>query len=115
MSLLLLLLTIVPTCDDEALGALVALQHYDFLARAFEAETALKLKAGNARQAAVMFGVADGIRRSLGASVWAPDQNLHDDLESELRSVLGEKEFVSGFSEGVLIPVPEAISLARSR
>ena len=55
MILLTLAWTLITTGDiaraekavDEALGALVALQHYEVLARAFEAETALSLKAGN--------------------------------------------------------------------
>jgi predicted ATPase len=60
-----------------ALTAAVAANNQESIGRAVEAVAAVELAAGDAKRAALLFGVADGVRRSIAASVWSADRGSH--------------------------------------
>ncbi|WP_242344295.1 ATP-binding protein [Anaeromyxobacter terrae] len=99
---------------QEALEIVTSMQNRDGMARVFEALGAVGLHRGHPRLGALLFGAAEGVRRSVGARVWVLDRVLNDNLEGELRRALGTQAFEAVFAEGVALPPERAIQFARA-
>lgn len=100
---------------DEALGICATVQDRDGIARALDALGAVSLHRGDPRRGGLLFGAAEGVRRSVGGRVWVIDQVLVANLEAELRRSLGQEEFERAFAEGAALPIKRAIDLAAAR
>ncbi|MCV2491805.1 DUF4062 domain-containing protein [Geodermatophilus sp. YIM 151500] len=81
-------------------------------ARALEALAAVAVRAGDPGTGAVVFGAAEGVRRSVGVGVWVTDAATHAATETALRDALGAASFGSAVAEGLRLPLAEAVALA---
>jgi predicted ATPase/class 3 adenylate cyclase len=95
----------------ESLDLVAPLRTND-AARVLEALAAVALSAEEPAVGAVFFGAAEGVRRSLGASVWVPDRASHDHTDKALREALPPEEYESRFAEGTSVTIEEAAELA---
>jgi hypothetical protein len=69
-------------------------------------------QAGEASQAATLFGAADALLDALGARRSAADQDRHDQLLQSLRNALGESAFNQAATSGRAMTRDEAIDCA---
>lgn len=98
----------------EALGVLASLQNREGLARALEAIAAISARRGNAARGALLLGAAEGVRRIVGARPLPLDAALLQALEANLRGALDETRFRTAFEEGLALPIPSAVEIARA-
>jgi predicted ATPase len=89
-----------------------AMDNRDSTARAVEALAAIALTEGDAEDAAVLFGAAEAIRRSIGGVVWVPDRLMHVATETTLRDRLGDELYEARYRRGAELPVAEAVKKA---
>jgi predicted ATPase len=92
-----------------------SIDNRDGMARAVEATAGVALTEGEGDRAAVLFGAAEGIRRSIGGVVWVPDRMTHVAIETTLRDRLGDPAFERLFEQGAGLTVREAVELALFR
>ena len=110
----------LPDIDGARIAILRALEggasmdNRDSMARSTEALSAVALSEGALPEAAVLFGAAEAIRRSIGAVVWVPDGLTHTAVETSLRDQLGDEKFEAGFEQGLELSVQGAVDLAFS-
>jgi predicted ATPase/class 3 adenylate cyclase len=95
----------------ESLDLLQAMANAVDSARAMEALAACAVEARDPDLGAVLFGAADGLRRTIGASVWVPDRQTHDATDAALRRALGEDGYEVRFREGCGLTVRDAVAL----
>lgn len=81
-------------------------------ARALEGLAGASLLGGDAERAAVLFGAAEGARRTVGADVWLLDTNFHMQIESDIRATVGEANYERLYAEGTKLTPEEAQPLA---
>ena len=65
-------------------------------------------------RAARLFGVAEALRESVGASVDPPDRAERDETIEALRQALSEAEFNAAWTVGRGMPLEEAVSYAKA-
>src|SRR5262249_20780612 len=65
--------------------------------------------------AARLFGAADAGFQSIGASIWAPMQRLHQQLCASLRNSLTDSVFDAAWAEGRAWSTEQAVTFAISR
>jgi predicted ATPase/class 3 adenylate cyclase/DNA-binding NarL/FixJ family response regulator len=68
---------------------------------------------GSHREAARLFGAADGIRQSIGAVRFKIYDAGYEASVAALRNAMGDKEFDSAWAEGAALSVEEAIAYAQ--
>ena len=96
----------------EALDRAVALHNRESLARALEALAVVADTVGDPAHGATLFGAAEGVRRSIGATVWRTDRASHARTEERLQTALGEPAFQAGAARGAALTVEEAVNAA---
>jgi len=94
-----------------ALTAAVAGNNQESIGRAFEAVAAVELAAGDPKRAALLFGVADGVRRSIAAPVWSADRGSHRRTHEALRTLLGADEYDGVTDVGRSMPLDRALHM----
>ena len=94
-----------------ALTAAVAANNQESIGRAVEAVAAVELAAGDAKRAALLFGVADGVRRSIAASVWSADRGSHRRTHDTLHTLLGADEYDGVTDVGRHMPLNRALHM----
>ena len=97
----------------EALERLQQLEDRQSSARLLEALAAAAHARGESEAGAILFGAAEGARRSIGAFVWIPDQKSHDSTERYLRAALPGPRFESLWNEGVALSPAQGLDIAR--
>ena len=78
---------------DEGLRRAVDFAHQETVARAFDAIAAMAGRSGDASDGAILFGAAEGLRRSVGGIVWAIDRGSHEDTANLLHDRLGDDTY----------------------
>jgi predicted ATPase len=81
-------------------------------ARALDALATVAVRQGDARRGALLFGAAEGIRRSIGVEVWVTDAPGHDRAEAAIRAALGDEAFRAAVEEGLHLTAEEIVSIA---
>ena len=99
---------------SEGLTYLATVENGVGIARALEGHAAVNLRFGHPDRAAILFGAAEGVRRSVGVSVWLPDSFSHAGTETAIKAALDSKRFDSLWNEGLQLSTEDAIKLARS-
>jgi hypothetical protein len=97
----------------EALERLQQLEDRQSSARLLEALAAAAHSGGNSEAGAILFGAAEGARRSIGAFVWIPDQKSHDSTDRSLRAALSGSRFESLWTEGATLSPAQGLAIAR--
>ena len=78
---------------DEGLRRAVDFAHQETVARALDAIAAMAGRGGDASDGAILFGAAEGLRRSVGGTVWAIDRGSHEDTANLLHDRLGDDTY----------------------
>ena len=94
-----------------ALTAAVAGNNHESMGRALESLAAAELAAGDPKRAALLFGVADGVRRSIAASVWSADRGSHRRTDEALRTLLRADEYDGVTDVGRSMPLDRALHM----
>jgi predicted ATPase len=94
----------------EAIELASDLGNRETMVWSLEALAALAVATNIHETGALIFGAAEGVRRSIGIATWTPYG--HERTEQELRVALGDGAFAAKFSEGTRIPLQDAIGLA---
>jgi tetratricopeptide (TPR) repeat protein len=97
----------------ESLEQATASDNRESTARVLEALAAVTLAAGNPDHAALLFGAAEGVRRSIGAAVWGADRGSHERTREALRVQLGEVAAAERTATGERLPLAEVLDLQR--
>lgn len=84
------------------------------IARAIEAVAAAAMNEAEGEKAAILFGAAEAVRRSIGAVIWVPDRPTHAIVETTLRGQLGDEQYQRSFDMGAAMTVSAAAELAFS-
>jgi predicted ATPase len=100
---------------DESLKRASALDNRETFARALDANAAMAQRVGDAGRGAILLGAADGMRRSVGADVWAIDRQSHAETTDGLRALLGEHAFQRDAERGANLAVEEILEVASGR
>jgi predicted ATPase len=95
----------------EAIHLAIGLSNVETIARALDAFATLALQTGDAAQGAVLFGAATGMRRSVGAEVWAVDRADHADTADKLRGRLGGETYQQLLDKGAALPLEQVLEL----
>ncbi len=95
----------------EALELAIELANRETVARAFDAFAALAEQTGDASKGAVLFGAAAGMRRSLGADVWAIDSTSHADTAERLQADLGDQTYQQLFDQGTTLALDDVLGI----
>jgi tetratricopeptide (TPR) repeat protein len=93
---------------EEALQLLTEVTDTVGMARVLEGLAGAALVAGEPERAAILFGAAEGTRRSVGASVWIPDMVTHERTKNAIQEVLGTERYEDLWSEGTTL-TPEEV------
>ena len=73
----------------------------------------IAVDAGSHREAARLFGAADGIRRRMGSVRFKIDDAGYEASVATLRDAMSDKEFESAWAEGAALSTEEAITYAQ--
>lgn len=79
---------------------------------ALEGLAAVAVAAGDPSTGALLFGAAEGTRKSLGRATWVTEQQAYERTERELRAALGDAPFEATFGEGMKMALPDVRTLA---
>ena len=101
------------TVLHEALERAARMESRDPAARTLEALAGLELSVDDFERAAVLFGAAEAVRRSIGAPVWRSDLADHDRTERVLRERLGAEVYDSAYESGLSLTFDEAVDAGR--
>ena len=85
-----------------------------FAADSFEGIAVVAAIRDHCRQAAVLGGAADTIRKEGGHSISLPDRPPFEAAHARARQTLGARAFDEAWSEGGALPLAEAIEIARA-
>jgi DNA-binding CsgD family transcriptional regulator len=97
----------------DALAIAASLQAYLGISDTLECLAALAVEAASHREAARLFGAAQGLRQGMGAArfkVWDRD---YEASVAALRDAMSEKDFDAAWAEGAAMSVDEAIAYAQ--
>jgi hypothetical protein len=97
---------------DEALLLLTEVKDTVGMARVLEGLAGAALVAGDPDRAAVLFGAAEGARRSVGAGIWIPDSDTHLRTKEAIQEALGPERFETLWQEGTALTPEEVQPLA---
>jgi predicted ATPase len=98
---------------SEALHLLIGLRYNRVdSARVLEALAAVAVALGDPLRGALLFGAAEGARRSVGAGVWIPDRPTHERTEQALRAALGPDVYIAKLAEGGRLSLEDSVELA---
>jgi DNA-binding SARP family transcriptional activator len=115
------LATVVARLDDwpravsllrEALDALQRDPMLLFTARALELMASGATAAGEAAEAAQLYGAAESIRESIGAAMWSVDRSLHGPYLDRARAALGGVSFRAMMAKGKSLDAAGGVALA---
>jgi predicted ATPase/class 3 adenylate cyclase len=95
------------TAFDEALRLLLEVGDRVGAARVLEGLGGTSLATGDAQRAAILFGAAEGTRRSVGAGLWLLDTAKHSRTEAAIREALGDDDFDRAWREGTALSPEE--------
>jgi predicted ATPase len=98
----------------EALQLAVGYGSLETVARALDTFAAMAEQSGGASQAATLFGAATGIRRSVGADVWAIDVWSHADTAERLQGRLGEQTFQQFTNQGAALALDDVLDITET-
>ena len=87
-----------------SLEAAVTTDNRQSIARSLEALAAVALADGDPKRGALLFGAAEGIRRSIAATVWATDRESSQRTHDALRTQLGADEYRTVTDAGMNLP-----------
>jgi predicted ATPase/class 3 adenylate cyclase/DNA-binding CsgD family transcriptional regulator len=99
----------------EALATAASTRAYTFTPDTLECLAALAVDAGSYREAARLFGAADGIRQRIGQVRFKIFDAVNEASLATLRDAMSEKDFDSAWAEGVGLSTDEAIAYAQRR
>jgi predicted ATPase len=99
----------------ESLEHATAMDNRETTARSLEALAAVALAAGSPDRGALLFGAAEGVRRSIGASVWGADRASHDRTRDALRTQLGDGHASNRIEAGTRLPLDDVLNNERAR
>lgn len=97
---------------SEAIKEALALDNRESLGRALEALGAVADAAGDPERGATLFGAAEGIRQSVGATVWVADRASHDDVEAQLQAQLGKEAYRAAADRGRTLTLAQLLDLS---
>jgi predicted ATPase/DNA-binding SARP family transcriptional activator/class 3 adenylate cyclase/Tfp pilus assembly protein PilF len=97
---------------QEALALRQELTDQLGLAECLQAAGEMKAAQGEAQQAVRLFGAAENLCRSLGASLPPDEQTHYENILQVARAALGEEVFASAWEEGQAMGWEEAVALA---
>jgi hypothetical protein len=97
---------------NEGLQLAVRVASQETIARALDACAAMAEHAGDARRGAILSGAADGLRRSIGAAVWAIERANHDETADHLHARLGEQTYQQLMSQGATLTLDDVLAIA---
>jgi tetratricopeptide (TPR) repeat protein len=92
---------------EEALTLLAEIEDTVGTARVLEGLAGTSLAAGDPERAALLFGAAEGARRSVGADVWLLDAAKHAKTEGEIRAALGAETYGRVWADGTALKPEE--------
>jgi predicted ATPase/class 3 adenylate cyclase/DNA-binding CsgD family transcriptional regulator len=99
----------------QALAIAASTRAYTGVPDTLECLAALAVDAGSQREAARLFGAADGIGQRTGQVRFQIHQAGYEASVAKLRDAMGEKDFDSAWAEGVGLSTDEAIAYAQRR
>jgi predicted ATPase/class 3 adenylate cyclase/DNA-binding CsgD family transcriptional regulator len=99
----------------DALATSASARAYTGAPDTFECLAALAVDAGNHREAARLFGAADGIRQRAGEVRFKIFDAGYEASVAELRDAIGHEELESAWAEGAALSTDEAIAYAQRR
>jgi predicted ATPase/class 3 adenylate cyclase/DNA-binding CsgD family transcriptional regulator len=99
----------------DALATAASTRAYTGAPDPLECLAVLAVVAGSHREAARLFGAADGIRQRIGHVRFKIFDAVYEASMAELRDAMGEKDFDSGWAEGTDLSTDEAIAYAQRR
>jgi predicted ATPase len=82
------------------------------IARAFDALAAVAEQTGDAQRGATLLGAAGGIRRTLGAEVWAIDRKNHAEISSRIHARLDDDTYRRLADRGAGLSLDEIVETA---
>jgi predicted ATPase len=95
----------------EAIHLAIELSNVETIARALDAFATLSLLTGDVSQGAILFGAATGMRRSVGADVWAVDRADQADTAEQLRARLGDQTYRQLLDQGGALALNEVLNM----
>jgi hypothetical protein len=100
----------------EALRRAVATRpmERETIARALDTLAAVAEQAGDVQRAATLLGAADGIRRTLGAKVWAIDRENHAETSGRIRARLDDDTYRQAADRGAGLALDEILETANA-
>ena len=98
---------------DEALDLSLAARSTPFVTLCLAAHARLAFGEGDAEQAALLEGAADGLRRRVGLRAWPMLRPTETELTAQLRQVLGADRFDQAFAAGSRLNQREAVAAVR--
>ena len=96
----------------EGLDLAVEFANQETIARALDAFAAMADDTGDASQGAILFGAAQGMRRSIGANVWAIDRASYDDTSKRLHTRLGDQTYQRLARQGATLALDDVLHIA---
>jgi predicted ATPase/DNA-binding CsgD family transcriptional regulator len=99
----------------EALAIAARTRAYTGTPDTFECLAALAVDTASHREAARLFGAADGIRQRIGQVRFKIFDAAYEASVAALRDAMGEKDFDSAWGEGAALSTDEAIAYAQRR
>jgi len=99
----------------DALATAASTRAYTGAPDPLECLAVLAVVAGSHREAARLFGAADGIRQRIGHVRFKIFDAVYEASVAELRDAMGEKDFDSAWAEGTDLSTDEAIAYAQRR
>jgi predicted ATPase len=100
---------------DEALDLSVTARSTPFVTLCLAAQARLASGEGDAEQAALLEGAADGLRRRVGLRAWPMLRPTETELMARLRQALGADRFDQAFTAGSRLNQREAVAAVRDR
>jgi predicted ATPase len=100
---------------EASLELAIGLANRETIARALDTFAASAAQVDDAAAGATLLGAADGIRRSVGADVWAIDRASHDDTRERLEAALGARSYGRLADEGAALSMDEVLDMAAPR
>jgi predicted ATPase len=98
----------------EALELAIGLSNPETVARAVDAFAELAELTGDADHAAVLYGAATAMRRSVGAEVWAIDRASHADAIDHLRARLGDQTYHQLLDQGAALALDDVLHITET-
>jgi hypothetical protein len=98
----------------ESLKLVTDVGNREGTARVLEGFAALAVARALFEQGALVFGAAEGVRKSIGAVVWPADGPSHERTERSLRAALGNDAYEVCLLKGIKLRFEDALESARA-